>query len=86
MSFTCPSNSKFDVCAIDRERFNAIIINLRGNLKILEKYTKLIFLSLTMEIECFFVMSRYNPFKAYDLLYVPPALTFRNSVFCPQRI
>ena len=26
------------------------------------------------------------PLKAEDLLYVPTALTFRISVFCPQRI
>jgi len=39
-----------------------------------------------MEIECFIVRSRYTPLKAQDLLYVPPVLTFRYSVFCPQRI
>jgi hypothetical protein len=35
ISFTCTSTSKFAKCATDRVRFSAIIINLRGILKIL---------------------------------------------------
>jgi hypothetical protein len=27
-----------------------------------------------------------SPFKVYDVLYLPSALTFRNFVFCPQCI
>jgi len=28
--------------------------------------------------------TRHKSYKAQDLLYVPPALIFRNCVFCPQ--
>ena len=31
-------------------------------------------------------MECFNILKSKDLLYVPTALTFRNSVFCPQCI
>ena len=31
-----------------------------------------------------YLIHQIRPFKAWDLFYVPPALTFRNAVFCPQ--
>jgi len=33
-----------------------------------------------------FVQDTLQPFQAHWLLYVPPGLTFKNSMFCPHSV